>query len=496
MKISSYSNRVGGFVSYNSGTIVDCYTDSKIKYKTNAAGFAFENSGSITRSVVQKRTFGKENIAAFCSISKGEIKDSGFVRYSKNKKDDLYIDQSFIVDCKNAAEAKSRLSLSSTWYVPDEKSDSLGFTEGKIKLETSAENAIEISNAEQLFSMAKRIASGDVEAASSSYILTKDINLHGKKWLPIGLYDSTPFTGTFNGNGFRISNFKIVSKGLPQAGFFGCIKNGCVANLTLDCVLNAKDGSVSGGMCAFNDGGNIINCTVIAKVSAQNVCGGFCGKNSGTIARCCFIGKVTEVIPIILFLLPILSLCLLLLIIGCIILWQNFNSPYKPITIDPNGKPIVDNTPVTPPPAGSNRISFELNQEVYANVETGVAIINYVNPKRSTQDVVIKIVISDAELLRTIGRTGRSEEEQNELEASGNYDPESTYQTLYTSGRLQIGYELELAQLSALPDGTMLPEGDYEMIVTIDAYDPETFEKSVVNARAPITVHIVKSLVD
>lgn len=36
-----------------------------------------------------------------------------------------------------------------------------------------------------------------------------------------------------------------------------------------------------------------------------------------------------------------------------------------------------------------------------------------------------------------------------------------------------------------------LPIGDYEMIVAIDAYDPETNEKSVVNAQAPITVHIV-----
>ena len=29
------------------------------------------------------------------------------------------------------------------------------------------------------------------------------------------------------------------------------------------------------------------------------------------------------------------------------------------------------------------------------------------------------------------------------------------------------------------------------MIVAIDAYDPETNEKSAVNAQAPITVHIV-----
>ena len=52
---------------------------------------------------------------------------------------------------------------------------------------------------------------------------------------------------------------------------------------------------------------------------------------------------------------------------------------------------------------------------------------------------------------------------------------------------------IEAIKLGTLADGTALPVGDYEMLVTIDAYDPVTFEKAVVNARAPITVHIVES---
>ena len=127
------------------------------------------------------------------------------------------------------------------------------------------------------------------------------------------------------------------------------------------------------------------------------------------------------------------------------------------------------------------------------NAATQVGIIDYVNPKRSSLDVMIRVIVSDAELMRVIGKTGRSAAEQAAIEENENYDPQTTYQTLYVSGRLKIGYMLEAIKLDALPDGTLLPVGEYEMIVAIDAYDPVTFEKAVVNARAPITVHIVES---
>lgn len=33
--------------------------------------------------------------------------------------------------------------------------------------------------------------------------------------------------------------------------------------------------------------------------------------------------------------------------------------------------------------------------------------------------------------------------------------------------------------------------GDYEMVIMIDAYDPKTNEKAIVNAQAMTTIHIV-----
>ena len=120
-----------------------------------------------------------------------------------------------------------------------------------------------------------------------------------------------------------------------------------------------------------------------------------------------------------------------------------------------------------------------------------VGQMDYINPHRSTQDVVIRLCVTDAELTKLgydlIACKVRTQEEMN---AEG-YDPTKSYTELYCSGRLQIGYKLSVCKLSELPNGENLKVGDYDMIMLIDAYDPETNEKSIVNAQAVTTIHIV-----
>lgn len=497
MKIASYSNRIGGFVSFNNGIIQDCYTDAKVKHPCNAAGFAFENSGKIEHAVAKNQTYGKENIAGFCCRNKGSITESGWLLPKGGIKKSSYLDVALAIEYERYADIAAKLKLGDAWCSAIQEADaSLELNESGntyvFAKEEQKRSWVEIGSAEELIAIAKNIAGGDKDASDAYYKLTCDINLHGKKWLPIGLTDTTPFTGIFDGAGYRIHNFKIQGKGLDFAGFFGYIKGGYVVNLKLDCVADAHGSNVTGAMCAVNDRGTIVNCHVTAKILAEKTCGGFVGKNTGVIAKCSFVGAVSRAVSPIAFFLPFSALLVLLLSIGAGIVINRFlSSPWSPEIVDPNQRPVVDTGTYTPPPAGSNRISFELNQEVYINSVTQVGLINYVNPKRSTQDVVIRILISDAELLRTIGKTGRSESEQAALEAEKGYDAETSYQELYRSGRIEIGYEIEAAKLSALSDGSYLPIGDYEMMVAIDAYDPETNEKSVVNAQAPITVHIV-----
>lgn len=496
MKISSYSNRIGGFASQNAGVIRDCYTDIKLKYDANAAGFVFENQGKIERAVAMGTIKGKENIGGFLCKNKGTVIDTAWLLEKGKEMPKHIVDADLALEYEKAAEVFTALHLGVAWKTPKAEDTRLEIRGFKANFDefTEGKTVTEISTADELFRLAADIASGDAGAAAGCYRLTANINLKGKKWLPIGISETTPFTGVFDGAGFEITNFKLCSDKLDYAGFFGCVKGAHIGNLTLDCVVNAKGGSVTGAMCAVNDRGLISNCHVAAKISAEKCCGGFVGKNVGTIERSSFVGALGAVIPPIIFILPIAGLLALLLIIGLILLMLRWNdSPYGPEIIDPNQKPHIDQGEVTPPPAGSNRISFELNQTVYINVATQVGLINYVNPTRSTQDVVISILVSDAELLRAIGKTGRTAAEQAALEAKPDYDPEKSYQELFRSGRLQIGYQLEATKLGALADGTYLPVGEYEMMVAIDAYDPKTHEKAVVNAQAPITVFIVES---
>ena len=497
MKFSAYSNRIGGFAAVNTGTIKNCYSDSKTKHDANVAGFVFENAGTVSSSFAQKRTHGKENYGCFYIKNKSTIENSGFlIQESKKKKcDEKYKDYDMVLGYEDIEEIFQKHNLETVWNRPEGKSSSITLNRDQVIFDTLTMNkeTVEISTAAQLFEITAAIAGGDVDAASASYKLTANIKLGGKKWIPIGLSDTTPFTGVFDGAGFTISGFKIKAKGLEAAGFFGHVQGGVVANLTLDCVVDGKDGVLTGAMCA-NNAGKIINCHVRAKVYADRSCGGFVGKNAGEIERCSFVGKVVKPIPIILFLLPFIGVMLALIIIALLILWTRFQkTPYQPEVIDPNQRPVLDNNTYDPPPAGSERISIEMNQEAYFNVATQVGLIDFVNPKRGTRNLLIHIQISDAELIRVIGKTGRTAEEQAKLDADPNYDPEKTYQELFRSGLLQIGYALDAAKFSALPDGTTLPVGDYEMLVVVDAYDPVTNEKAVMKTQLPITIHMVES---
>ena len=66
--------------------------------------------------------------------------------------------------------------------------------------------------------------------------LTTDLNLAGHLWIPIGEKGNDtrytrPFKGIFNGNGYTISNMKIISDG--SAGLFGQIDHTTIKNIKL-----------------------------------------------------------------------------------------------------------------------------------------------------------------------------------------------------------------------------------------------------------------------
>jgi len=138
-------------------------------------------------------------------------------------------------------------------------------------------------------------------AMGGSHRLMADITL-GTGFVPLGWIeegtgnqwqsDTIPFTGTFNGNGFKIINGSISA---PD-DFIGLFASnaGTIRRLGLE-NISMTAGGFSGLLVGWNEG-TIEDCYVKGSISAGNVpsTGGLAGRNYGTIQRCWAIVDITK----------------------------------------------------------------------------------------------------------------------------------------------------------------------------------------------------------
>ncbi len=157
---------------------------------------------------------------------------------------------------------------------------------------------------------------------AKSYKQENDIDLTGITWAPVGT-PAKPFSGTYNGNGFKINELNIPGSNDKVAMFAynrgtlnkihiasGSVAGKdtvavlCVFNVggtISDCVneVDLAGKSVAAGICAVNqDNGSITGCQNKGKVSVPAISlayiGGVCARNdAGTIARCTNSGAVS-----------------------------------------------------------------------------------------------------------------------------------------------------------------------------------------------------------
>ncbi|MBN2512071.1 MAG: hypothetical protein JXB18_03940, partial [Sedimentisphaerales bacterium] len=94
-----------------------------------------------------------------------------------------------------------------------------------------------------------------------------------------------PFTGSFDGNGYIISNLTyITTESIDNVGLFGYIKNGSVRNLGLTSVQVSSGGQFVGGLAGQN-AGLLDDCRVSGSVSGYYYVGGIAGQNSGQLTH-------------------------------------------------------------------------------------------------------------------------------------------------------------------------------------------------------------------
>ena len=125
--------------------------------------------------------------------------------------------------------------------------------------------------------------------STSSYQLSKGIDLNNLDWQPIGT-KVFPFKGSFDGDTHTIKGLYINSV-VGYQGLFGSMEGGTIKKVNLiDCNITAGEIMMNldfnGAIVGYNKNGNIEECTFSGTFTNNgNAAGGIVGKSEGTNAR-------------------------------------------------------------------------------------------------------------------------------------------------------------------------------------------------------------------
>ncbi len=296
-----------------------------VVYATNDSGTAYsiKNNFTTKNSLPKVNTTSVSNISGTGIVFKGnltslegyiQVTQHGFI-YGTVKEDALVISGTGVtavpLGVKNNLgffeHTLSTLTGDDTHYVKAYASNGEGTSYGVqrsfIPNSDASNQTIEISTAEQLQAIK--------DSLNAKYIQTADIDLSSiSNFIPIGS-NSNRFTGTYNGNGFKITNLTINST-QNDVGMFGAV-NGTLENMHLEDVkitansfvgglVGANHGTIrnitiknieifgasgddKGGLVGYNNS-SIRNVSVEnIRISGGNKIGGIVGENRGPISN-------------------------------------------------------------------------------------------------------------------------------------------------------------------------------------------------------------------
>ncbi len=141
-----------------------------------------------------------------------------------------------------------------------------------------------IADKEDLQAFAAKVNAGEKDINA---VLTADIDMTGEDWTPIG-DTNDGYTGTFDGNGHKISKLVCERTGDKQvSGLFALLKeNSVVKNLGMEDGVFTSSTSTAGAVAAKSSLGKVINCWNSGKVTAHDYAGGIVGYSQGWIESC------------------------------------------------------------------------------------------------------------------------------------------------------------------------------------------------------------------
>ena len=144
---------------------------------------------------------------------------------------------------------------------------------------------VTIDSGKLLAALAKSV-NGGKDYNGYTIKLTKNLDLNGNEWTPIGkrIKDAAgnttviPFKGTFDGGNFSVTNMKITDYN-GYAAFFGAVDGAIIKNLTVSGEVSGQD--VAGIVANITGGATIQNCVNKAAINGEKKAAGIAVMNKG-----------------------------------------------------------------------------------------------------------------------------------------------------------------------------------------------------------------------
>ncbi len=292
---------VGGFAGTTSGdTIIsDCYSHAWIiKGERYVGGFVGQNSGSIYRSYSTGGVVGLTDSGGFIGNNYGDVRDCYWDIQGSGKM------------TSDGGEGKTRAEMQqqatfrhynffSLWQMnggyPDFM-DLMSYPDpGDVDLDDldgagTQANPYIITTADELNAIRQDV--------SAHYRLDNDIDLTstvawdlGRGWEPVGS-TGDPFTGTFDGAGYRIEHLAQNKPHTQNQGLFGVCQNSTIQKLIIQ-DSNIQGGDYSGGLTGSFDNGILHLVSYEGVVLGGSSTGGLAGEYQGEMRHSYTKGSVS-----------------------------------------------------------------------------------------------------------------------------------------------------------------------------------------------------------
>jgi uncharacterized repeat protein (TIGR02543 family) len=347
--VNGASYYVGGVVGANNGTVQNCYTTGSVNGSNYVGGVAGENYGTVQNCYAMGSVNGSNSIGGVVGVNYGTVQncsalnsivtesgsasayigrvsgyDSSDNMSNNYARGDMTVRYSWNGSAGTNKTVNAGLTTTDGENIGPDKFNTLSWWQNMVNWTTGGvwnftniwemngnnlprlknvggvqdhlilngdgteTNPLPVYDADTL----QKIGTGiDGWSLNKHYKQVQNITLQSN-WTPIGT-NAGQFTGSFDGNGFTISNLTINNSSNYQ-GMFGYIgTGGMVKNIGL---INGsiKGGNYTGGVAGYSSG-TVQNCYVSGSVSGGAYTGGVAGTNTGTVQNCYVTGSVSGV---------------------------------------------------------------------------------------------------------------------------------------------------------------------------------------------------------